>query len=465
MDGVTVVGECDSNPVHFAANHVSQSSHPGPQRSVDEACVDSKSRCASSKDSDANLDLGGTDAKSSPSPSPGLLRLPCEIIEDISHWVYCNGFDSDWATMVEIYITGGFTDFAFSRNALSAFSQVCWHVRAPVEGILYKLPHLYAASSAYPGRNFATQAGNLHLLLRTLEQRPELCQLVRGLFLDWFPLLAFSAPVIKGIEQETLRLFELCPRLEKLAMQDVPTHLLGRPFHPAISSLALRSLDTLESLEGFTHLTHLFIANVPASPALATPFPPLTTLKLLGKGSALFAQALALCGETVLELSITSTSTLDDDNEPVALYAMSGSNLYTIRLEGLEMLRFGQSPQAVLLRSLTNLQILHVSDHLLPSRDAFSKLPASLRCLTVSIPDKGAHRIQLLANALSHCIDKATRVPTHVEIFDDFGVWRTRSNPRLEPLMDVCGRLGVIVTFHPKSEIWQYEAYFAIYWK
>ena len=62
---------------------------------------------------------------------------------------------------------------------------------------------------------------SLPFLLRTLDQRPDLGLYVRSVCVDWYDNRAFT----KGFEMEgaLIRLFECCPRLQRLVIPDLPS--------------------------------------------------------------------------------------------------------------------------------------------------------------------------------------------------------------------------------------------------
>ncbi|KAJ6494930.1 hypothetical protein DFH09DRAFT_1376615 [Mycena vulgaris] len=350
-------------------------------------------------------------------PRVELLDLPLEIIE---HIAVSLREPKDLMDTAALYISEKYSDFSEARFSLSALSQVSSGLRHAVERILYR--NIQLDFTGWKGRKHTGwPAGSLRLLLRTLEERPELGRYIYTAALD-YQLSTESAALEKGLEEFLVRAPNLthlflsqCP----VALWDFPAkHLTGfaTTFAPGILPSLLEQLPALRDL-------HLRDCHVMAL-AGTLPAHQLQRVRLDSShenASAHFARVLTICGDSVHALDVRFIGGLQ---LPAPLFLgdaharAGGGSIRTLRLDNLSVLSHLSSGYAHLLRALPALQHLHVSHHGAFASGAFGALPASLLSLTASAyyglwtaePAKAGFMA-----ALARCIAMSTREIARVE--------------------------------------------------
>ncbi|KAJ7121285.1 hypothetical protein C8R43DRAFT_76355 [Mycena crocata] len=353
-------------------------------------------------------------------PRVELLDLPLEIIEHIAVSLRDPKSTSlmDTAAM---YISEKSSDFSEARFSLSALSQVSSVLRCAVERILYR--HVQLDFTGWKGRKHTGwPAGSLKLLLRTLDERPELQRYIYTAALD-YQLSTESEALEKGLEDFLLR----APNLTHLFLSQCPVafwdfppkHLIGfaTAFAPGILPSLLEQLPALKDL----HLRDCHVM------ALAGALPPhnLQRIRLDSShetASAHFARVLTICGDSVHDLDVRFIGGLQL-RAPLffadALPHAGGGSICTLRLDNISVLSHLASGYAHLLRELPVLQHLHVSHHAAFAPNAFCMLPTSLLTLTASeyyglwTPEPAKDDGFVIA--LASCISMSTKEVARVE--------------------------------------------------
>ncbi|KAJ7933752.1 hypothetical protein B0H13DRAFT_2306177 [Mycena leptocephala] len=319
-------------------------------------------------------------------PRIELLDLPLEIIENIAEKIR----DPKCPLLMDtaaFYISEKYSDFSGARHSLSALSKVSFDLRCAVERVLYR--NIQLDFTGWKGRKHTGwPAGSLRLLLRTLEERPELGRYIHVAALD-YQLSTESEELEMGLEEFLKRTPNLthlflsqCP----VALWDFPAkHLKGfaTTFAPGI---LLSLLDRLPALRDL-HLRDCHVM------ALAGELPShnLQRIRLDSSheyASAHFARVLTICGDSVHELDVRFIGGLQLP-APCFLtespFARAGGDaVRTLRLDNISVLSHLSSGYAHLLRELPALEHLHLSHHAVFASGAFSMLPAFLRSLTAS---------------------------------------------------------------------------------
>ncbi|KAJ7165062.1 hypothetical protein C8R46DRAFT_1098081 [Mycena filopes] len=384
-------------------------------------------------------------------------ELPEEIIENIAECLRYPIYPAFEAT--EAFLVEGHSGFSTIRFYLSAFSKVSRSIRLAVERLLYRDIHLDITGWTRHIQSFETEkhpiwpAGCLRLLLRTLDERPELARFVRSVTLRW-PEHELLAKTV----QERLQFLLLCPGLQSLSLSSMPESLLE-----PLESLRLRitSFAAVTSAANLPRIIHMFPAldnlhlHIHGEPAPLIPIP----------DHRISCLHLRVVGERDLQLRLLSLA-----------FAVPQSDVRTLYLEGhhrqsnvalvnfpsptrsmrtsVEHLRlktinpFGQvevgdgshSP----LTAMGALRHLHVIRPFLLPTDAFSYLPPNLRSITfsdyaldskkTSAESKGAF-VQSVADCLianSHLVGFAG-IKTYGAVPDD--PWELGD---LTPLQSLC---------------------------
>jgi hypothetical protein len=313
------------------------------------------------------------------------LDLPPEILEHIASCL------RDPLPVLEAaarFIDERYSDFCIARFWLSALSKVCSSVRRAAERVLYRDVQL--DFTGWKGRKHPTwRAGSLRLLLRTIEERPELGRYVHGASLD-YQLCTESTALDLGLE----RFLTLTPNLKTLFMAQCPLMLWD------IRSLDISTFATTFAsgilpsiLEQFPKLRNVHLRDCHImSFSLDLPKHNLRTVRFDSShdnGVAHFARALTLCFDTVHHLDIRfiggflQPAPFFSPRSPL-LKCSSNANLKSLRLHNISVFRNIGSAYAQLLQNLPALQELHVSNHMCFHPSAFSILPLSLEKLTIS---------------------------------------------------------------------------------
>ncbi|KAJ7873891.1 hypothetical protein B0H14DRAFT_124766 [Mycena olivaceomarginata] len=352
-------------------------------------------------------------------PSIQLLDLPLEIIENIAEQIRDPKPLMDTAAL---YISDKKSDFSEARFALSALSKTCSELRCAVERVLYR--NIQLDFTGWKGRKHTGwPAGSLRLLLRTLEERPELGRFIYVTALDFQLSSTDSEALEKGLEEFLMRTPNLthlflsqCP----VAFWDLPTqHLRGfaTTFAPGILPSLLEQLTSLRDL----HLRDCHVMALHGE----LPSHNLQRIRLDSSheyASAHFARVLTICGDSVHDLDVRFIGGLQ---LPAPCFlsdsgfgAAGGAALRTLRLDNISVLSHLSSGYAHLLRGLPALEHLHVSHHAPFAAEAFGMLPASLRCLVATAyyglwtTEKGKNGF---VAALVGCISMSTREIARVE--------------------------------------------------
>jgi hypothetical protein len=313
------------------------------------------------------------------------LDLPIEILEHIA------GSLRDSLPVLEAaarFIDERYSDFCTARFWLSAFSRVCSSVRKTVERILYRDVQL--DFTGWKGRKHPTwRAGSLRLLLRTIEERPELGRFVHGASLD-YQLCSEPGPLDSGLK----RFLTLTPNLKTLFMAQCPLVLWDMPtlnistfattFAPGILPSILEQFPNLQNI----HLRDCHVMSF----SLDLPKHSLQTIRFDSSHDhavAHFARVLTLCFDTVHHLDIRFIggfllpAPFFSPRSP-SLKCSLNTNLRSLRLHNISVFSNIGSGYAQLLQNLPALLELHVSCHGCFNPLAFSILPASLEKLTIS---------------------------------------------------------------------------------
>ncbi|KAJ7141309.1 hypothetical protein C8R44DRAFT_866937 [Mycena epipterygia] len=411
-----------SRRLHFAPKKTLDTSHASDDESED----DTRSSESESSSSDATPRPATIPRRTLSNlyywnrPRVELLDLPLEILEHIAASIS----DQKYPVAMDaaaLYISEKYSDFSEARFSLSALSQVCSELRRAVERVLYR--NISLDFTGWKGRKHTGwPAASLRLLLRTLEERPELGRYIYTAALD-YQLSTESEALEKGLEDFLIRAPNLthlylsqCP----VALWDFPTkHLTGfaTTFAPGILPSLLDGLPALREL-------HLRDCHVMAL-AGTLPSHSLQRVRLDSShenASAHFARVLTICGDSVHDLDVRFIGGLQlraplflpgDARERVG-----GASLHTLRLDNLSVLSHLSSGYAQLLCELPALRHLHVSHHAAFAADAFRVLPASLLSLTASLyyglwtPEPGKNGF---LEALARCISMSTKEIARVE--------------------------------------------------
>jgi hypothetical protein len=353
-----------------------------------------------------------------------LTDLPIELIGEIAVNVRYPTSDGIWED-AEAFLLDYYTSFTSRRKDISALSQTCSFVRKPVERILYQDVHLdfsgwhklcaredsndsgdpeNDSDDMWCGSSPKDWPGSLPLLLRTLDQRPDLRIYVRSALLGWFGehISSISPMDLSRKHGAMIQLFERCPRLQRLAIPDLPpieviaklsaaqiTTLACR-YHPFRVPAMVEKLPLLRNL----HCVDSERWNHPSSPPSTVPRHNLTILELHGEGNdemAFFIQALELCTVSVQELRITYRK--DKATIGIAVPCLNpnvGKSIVTLRIKGLCaskglcILNRTGSEIGQIFHNLPALQHLHLTHHLPLTPESFTPLPRGLRSLTLS---------------------------------------------------------------------------------
>lgn len=314
-----------------------------------------------------------------------LLELPIEILEHIAASL------REPAPVLEAasrYIDDRYSDFSQARFTLSAFSKVSSSLRKAVERILYRDVQL--DFTGWKGRKHTKwPAGSLRLLLRTLEERPDLGRFIYAAALD-YQLSTESSALEDGLEL----FLELTPNLRTLFLGQCPLALWDFPLLKTLTFATTFAPGILPSiLEQFPKLQNLYLRDCHVM-GFSVELPPHNLHSVRFDSShdqavAHFSRALSVCSDTVHHLDIRFLGGLLQPSPMFArrhpgLIKPPATNLRSLRLDNLSVFSHVDSAYAQLLQSLPALQELRITNHTCFLPDAFSILPPSLRKLTIS---------------------------------------------------------------------------------
>lgn len=259
-----------------------------------------------------------------------------------------------------------------------------------MERILYR--DVQVDFTGWKGRKHTKwPAGNLKLLLRTLEERPELGRYVHAAALD-YPLSSKSGEVEKGLET----FLGLTPNLKTLFLGQCPLALWDFPLLKISTFATTYAQGILPSiLEHIPKLENLHLRDCHVMNFSSSAIPPHRLRKVRLDSShehavAHFLRALSLCADSVHHLDLRflggllQPSPVFTPKAPALKVPSAASNLRSLRLDNISIFTHTNSGYAQLLQSLPVLQVLHVTNHSCFSPGAFSILPPSLCTLTVS---------------------------------------------------------------------------------
>ncbi|KAJ6588556.1 hypothetical protein B0H19DRAFT_1248198 [Mycena capillaripes] len=352
------------------------------------------------------------DVQVPPSRVSSLGRLPEEIVEYVAECIRYPIYPRPEAT--EAFLSEGRSGcetfvpldldipptsarFSAARFSLSSFSKTCKAIRINVERLLYRDIHVDIIGWTRHIESFGTQkhpiypAGCLRLLLRTLEERPDLRRFVRSVAIRWSDFALSAATV-----QKQLGFLRLCPGLQSLAFSSLSESLLEplKALNLQITSFAAVSpaSDLPHIIRIFPNLIdlHLHIHGDPSS--IPVPDHGISRLHLSLRGDREEQKLLMKLALTVpRDVRALYLEGKDPKkniaviNLPLPTPSMQASvehlHLKTIdpfkevKIDGLVY-----SPLA----TMTALRHLHVMRPFLLPVNAFSSLPPSLRSITFS---------------------------------------------------------------------------------
>jgi hypothetical protein len=257
-------------------------------------------------------------------------------------------------------------------------------LRKPVERVFYEDIFISKHKTFNP-------SGRMHLLVRTLEERPELGQFIHSVSLAHPPLKMFteSGERTSVDEQALLRFFELCTGLQRLVVSAVPVRCIP----PNISILAMKYFPGCLPLILFKlpNLTDLYLFQIQSYQPIYDQLAPSHHLRRLRFDSVqqfpnhYFAQVLNFCDDTVEDVYISGHPNVSWVDDPPAIVSTSaGSGIRKMRLNDYFVLANPLSRAAALLQNLPVLQHLHYSGRAPVHVNAFTVLPPTLRSLALS---------------------------------------------------------------------------------
>ncbi|KAJ7120967.1 hypothetical protein C8R44DRAFT_787085 [Mycena epipterygia] len=334
----------------------------------------------------------------SPSHISPLTQLPEEVVEYIAECMRYPIHPRFEAT--EAFLTEGRTRFSAARFSLSAFSQVCASIRFTVERTLYRDIHLSITGWTFHIPTPDTQkhpifpAGCLRLLLRTLEERPELGRFVRSVDLRWCEYQLAPSTI-----QEQLGFLALCPGLQSLSFSTLPQSLLE---HLESLSLQITSFAAVSPaanlpriIRTFPNLKnlHLHIHGHPSSFSVPDHGISVLHLRLVGDRDLqelLLRLALTVPRHDVRDFYLEGKDTRSEKNIAVVTFPRPTASMRAcvehLRLKNIDPFAPVRIDGAVYspLAEMTSLRHLHVMRPFLLAPHAFSFLPPNLRSLTFS---------------------------------------------------------------------------------
>lgn len=232
-------------------------------------------------------------------------------------------------------------------------------------------------------------AGCLRLLLRTLEDRPELGRYISSAAVD-YQLSTEPSALEQGLGDFLAR----TPHLKTLFLSHCPLALWNFPLHNARTFATSFANGILPSvLEHFPKLQNLYLRDcVYMGFDSEVPEHKLRTVRFDSNhahAAVQFARALNACSDTTDHLDIRFIGGL---LQPSPVFGSKlpklsdnfGSALRSLRLDNISIFSSLTSAFAKMLLKLPVLEDLHVSNHTCFSPDAFSILPPSIQTLTVS---------------------------------------------------------------------------------
>ncbi|GLB35526.1 hypothetical protein LshimejAT787_0210910 [Lyophyllum shimeji] len=366
--------------VHTIRTYDHDESFPGSEDEKDEEPSPELKRPCRSR-----ISSSGSGKPDAPPPRVVLLDLPTEILELIAASLRCQVPVLEAASR---YIDDRYSDFSYARFTLSAFSKACSALRSTVERVLYRDVQL--DFTGWKGRKHTKwPAASLHLLLRTLDLRPELGHFIHGAALD-FQLSSEST----ALEQGLGKFLQLTPNLKTLLIGQCPLALWDFPLHRATTFATTFAPGILPSiLRHFPNLQNLYLRDCHIM-SFSVDLPP-HNLKAIRFDSnhehaeAHISRALVVCSDTVRHLDIRFIGGLLHQS-PIFMPRIPNigtattTNLRSLRLDNISVFSHLDSAYIQILQSLPALEYLHVSNHSSFSPNAFTVLPSCLQELRIS---------------------------------------------------------------------------------
>ncbi|KAJ7846112.1 hypothetical protein B0H14DRAFT_2773520 [Mycena olivaceomarginata] len=315
-----------------------------------------------------------------------LAQLPEEIIEYITECMRYPIYPRFEAT--DVFLTEGRTGFSDVRFSLSSFSKVCKFIRSAVERLLYRDIHLdivswtrHVVGTSDTQKHPMWPAACLHLLLRTLEERPDLRRFVRSVALRW----SLWPQSTSKIEQQ-LEFLRLCPGLQSLSFSVIPEAVLQflEPLSLQITSFAAVSsaADVPHIIRVFPNLTnlHLHVHGRPSSLSIPDHKISGLSIALIDPRDSLLQLAFAVA-RGVKAFHLTGDRKAFPLPTPSMQASVQHMRLKTINpFTSIKINDTVYFPLAV----MTTLHHLHVMRPDLLHIYAFRRLPPSLRSITFS---------------------------------------------------------------------------------
>lgn len=315
--------------------------------------------------------------------------------------------------------------------------------------------------------------GSLPLLLRTLDQRPDLGIYVRSVLVDWLgeDISASSPRELSMKYGAMIQLFERCPRLQRLVIPTLPPDEVIAKFSCAQMTTLACGYDSskvpamVRKCPSLRSLQCVDCKKWNHSPCLLWqgPFPRhnLAALELHGEGNdaaGFVMQALQLCTASVQELTISYSNGWGTIGPEIPrLDPDIGQNLITLRIKGVcastskgfcilkdSPRKFGQ-----ILRNLPALKHLHLTRHAPLTPESFTLLPRGLRSLTLSCYGLTAYGDRYTRNEYIHALASCLRSPAgrarNVTKIIALGVeeFNSRILGDLQPLRQLCDVEGI----------------------
>ncbi|EJT96625.1 hypothetical protein DACRYDRAFT_119974 [Dacryopinax primogenitus] len=358
---------------------------------------------------------------------PTLLGLPVELLEAIAWHILGDNPSYVMRTPArnsDQHERNYASCFSSTRRDLSAYTKTCRAVRAASEKVLYRSievamrrycwssppppPPVHARLLIYrPASRFPEDGkpeftgntplgGDLHLLLRTLRQRPDLASAVR---LAGIQVPQYSRPqdlIHTDIFAGTIQLLSLCENLVVLYVPYVPptsitsfgiarslsrAPLIEEEWAPCITKDFI-PMDWVRN-----HLSQLRFTLHGPSRAV---FRATKKVRLHGsdwtRGPVRFLfQAIAECGDFAEELHLSNVGRIVEAPEAwlaIAPQLPGGSQLRKIIFEEAELLSLPPSTGSWLLRKLPQLEVIECRQNKLLQPFSFQLLPPATRRLT-----------------------------------------------------------------------------------
>ncbi|KAJ6591195.1 hypothetical protein DFH09DRAFT_1138919 [Mycena vulgaris] len=327
-----------------------------------------------------------------------LVQLPEEVIEYIAECIRYPIYPRLEAT--EAFLNEGRTRFSSTRFSLSSFSKVCTYIRFAVERLLYRDIHVDIIAWTPNVQSYDTRkhpiwpAGCLRLLLRTLDERPELGRFVRSVDLRWSEHYLSSATI-----REQLQFLALCPGLQSLSFSSLPESLLEHLESLNLEVISFAAVSPATNLPRIIRMLpslrnlHLHIHGDPGSFSVPDHAISVLHLKLVGDRGVqelLLRLAFVVPRHDVREFYLEGKDTRSESNvaivtlpRPTPSMQACVENLRLKNIDPFQVVRINgvdHSPLA----EMTALRHLHVMRPFLLPIHAFNCLPPNLRSLAFS---------------------------------------------------------------------------------